>query len=248
MKKHFSTLLGMLILLGGMTSCLDNIENDIIYYDYCTITGSMDSEYVIYSDTGDELHPNMTSVYDYTNGKGFGTARRALMQFTYKEKNIINRADGSAAIYGMEVKYGVEVTCSEPLSATKAAELGVTDKDSITDFSLGSIWMSNGFLNAYWEGYYSKDKNGYAIMPTLSLVYDEKTLNGDSLKFTIYYNRHDSVNAPNYYNSGEQVSSYDIVDLIESLPASDSIVLTVQKPEGIASNAKFARKDIKHPY
>jgi len=247
MKIHISFVLGFLVTMGVMTSCLDEVEQTCYYYDYCTVTGSFDKGYVIYSDMGDELHPDLTSVYNFC-GRKLDNVRRAYLQFTYKQKDCAEKADGGKVIYNMGMTYGSKLDCRTPLELSNAESLGVTNPDSIWEFTLGNFWVLNGFLNVTWKGYYSYDDSGDAIFPTIELVYDKNKMNADTLKFTMYYNRHDSINAPNYYLSDEQVNSYGIAELVSSLPASDSIVVSVKTPKGTSRAAKVVRSAIKYPY
>lgn len=253
MRKHFSILLGMLAMLGGMTSCLkdnddNNDEGKQILYDYCTIiTDSLDN-CTIYSDLGIEIHPTAESVDKQTDGKGFGDNRRAWMLFTFKSEDVINQDNGKTIINNAIYQSGEMVSCKEPISLSEANTLGVTNKDSIWDFTLGNLRFVNGFLNAFWDGYYSLDKKGKNIRPTLHLVYDENKINSDSIHFTIYYNRHDSINAKNSNKAWDQIDCFDLVNLVKSLPASDSIVLSVKTPTGKPQTAKLPRSKVAYPY
>lgn len=250
MRKHFSILMSVLTILGGTTSCIDkeNGEDSQYVYDYCTILANDSSNlvYTIYSDMGYEIHPTMESVSEKTEGKGFGNSSRGLMYFTFKREDITSPTADKVIINNAQYEFGTAIPCKEPISLRVADSLGVTNKDSIFEFTLGELSIINGFLNAEWNGFYSI-KNKKEIAPTLHLVYDEKQLNADSLNFTIYYNRHDSINAPKD-NKAWNRDCFDLVNFVKSLPASDSIVIGIKTPTEKARYAKIARTKIAYPY
>lgn len=250
MRKHVAVLIGTLLLCGGLSSCLENKDNfdDLArLYDLCTITQN-GGEYTIYSDMGFEIHPTQASVSKNTGDKGFGDIRRALMYFSYNPENLKTFENGQFVISNATYESGEALPCREPLALSKADSMGVTSKDSITDFTLKKINMVNGFLNTFWDGYYSINKYKIAVRPTLQLVYDPSKISADTIDFTLYYNRHDSINASKDFKAWDQIDCFDIVDLVKGLPSSDSVVISVKPYNGKPESRKFARTQICHPY
>lgn len=250
MRKHFSILLGLFSLLGGATSCLGNAEvNETGHYtDIFTVSGSLEDGYLFYGDSGNDFIPSATSVYNITDNNGFGKARRLYMYFTYNNDNIkTDPTSGKTVFKDADIQSYSVLPCKEPLSLTAADSLLVTSKDSTWDFSLNNVFLSNGFLNVFWNGYCSVNKAGKDIRPTLQLVYDDKN-ESDTVKFTVYYNRHDTLNAPSYKYPSEMIDCFDLVPFVKSLPASDSIIMSIKTEKSNSRVAKFARKWFSYPY
>lgn len=248
-SKNWMLFLAGIAMMVNTTSCLDHVgdDNHHPYYGYYTVTGSMDTEYVLYGDEGDLLHLDPVSVYKLCGKEGLKDAKRVYIEFTVNQSDIRESANGQTECFGVQITEYGKLRCYNPISLTTADSLKVTSKDSIQDFTLGTPWLANGYINTPWSGFYSKDKFGETIFPTISMVYDESKLSNDTIAFTLYYNRHDSTPTINSYYTDYALYCYDIAELMATIPGEDSLYLSIQTPKGKPITGRFARKSLKHP-
>ena len=245
MSYHAGCMLAT-VLAMALTSCVDDDDNTLYYSDYCTITGSMTEGYTLYSDAGDVLIPDLTSIYSSYGVNGFGTRRRGFFQFSFDKNNVSERADGRSTYRQMSLLFAQGLNCKEPITLSQADSLHVSDADSIWSFTPGSVWLTRGFLNVTWHGYYSI-VGGVAMGPTLHLVYDPSLIATDSIGFTMYYNRHDTQPSTDD-NSLTLVDCFDVSGLVASIPGSDSITVSVCIPDGTPVSSRIARSEFVLPY
>ena len=240
--KLFKTLLFSALAVCTLTSCLesdDDSENTYTAYGFYTITGSLTSGYILYSDTGGKVIPSISSVNELTEAQGFGFHTRAMFYFKYKESQI--SADGMS-ITDAELYDGRYLDELYPMSLQKADANLVTAEDSIfqvTEFM--DTWAYRGYLNTVVNGPYSS-VNGVSLKPTINLVYDPASITENAITFDMYYNRHSSKTAPSngpvyFYNS------YYLNDLDGLIPGNGNVTITIKCNDGTVKDISVSREN-----
>lgn len=226
-----------------MTSCLDGENDQHSAYGYFTVTGNQTLGYTLYQDGGGFVIPTAQSVSDLTNGKGLGDVERALLSFTYQEKDV---AQDKNSITGAKLYSGESLPVYDLLSTKAATEQHVLDADST--FAVGGIsglWVYRGYMTLIYSGQYAwnKDKNGY-LYPVTNLVYDAEQQIPNELSLQLCHNEH---RTKDEMPAGKRdfVMSFRLKDLQGLVPGQDSIkmslkVLGIEKPYQI----KVAREDL----
>lgn len=227
-------------------SCSTDVkEGKGIYQGYFTITGTHPN-YKLIDDGGRVFYPTPYSVNKITDGKGFGSNKRAIIVFSYDEKDV-TEINGVFNVHNAEITSGnylIEVT---PITLETAKDKNINATDSV--FSIGGFtnyWVSNGYLTTvfYAPVSYAPDylTTGNLIEPTINLCTDEITENNVTLHFL--YNRHTkkdamSTNVPNL------VYTFDIANI--NIPGTDSIKVTLKSEGPKDITFKVARKNLSYP-
>lgn len=241
MNLKKSTLLATaLAAIGLLASCLDGENDQHSAYAYFTVTGNNSSGYVLYQDGGGKIIPTMQSVSDLTNGKGLEKVERALLQFTYQEKDVTDNTITGAVLTG-----GESVTPFNPVVRQMAESQKILSADSIFNIgSVSSVWAYRGYLNIVYNGYYgwNEKKDGY-LYPTTNLVYEMDQQIPNELNLTFCHNerRSKSVNP-----AGQMTftSCFRLNQLQNLAPGNDSVTVKISAA-GLSSPIKFkvARED-----
>jgi len=242
--KHY--LIGLLLMAAAFTSCLSSGDGDNTYTmsGFFTIAGSNTAGYTLYQDNSGVVIPTATSVSDLTSGKGFGDYKRALFQLQFKSSMI---TDNDNKINGATLLACQYIPVRQILTAEAARQAGVTAADSTFAFnSVKGIWVANGYLSTYLNGYYSKIDN-VSLLPATSLVIDSASVANNALTLDLYYNRHSSKDAI-AAGSVDTYTSFPLGDLDESIPGSDSLAICVRYSKTDSLKVKVARYDLHSKY
>ena len=245
MKKKILTLAGCALAIASFNACMnDDSDNGYVYYSYFTITGEGDN-YVLYGDEDSlTVYPTPESVASITSGKGFGSNRRAELYMVYQPENV-SMENGREVLRGAVLKGGSYIRTISLMTPAEAQAENVCVADSIFPIvRLERIWGCNGFLNTIVTGDYSANNNG-GIRPTVNLVVtcDEGAENAATLR--LLYNRH---SAKDCYTMGRTqfMTSYDAA-LLQEVPGTDSISLTVYADTIYAGKLKLSRNSLVKP-
>ncbi len=233
----YATLMAATCLLS---SCLDGENDQHSAYGYFTVTGSKTAGYVLYQDGGGRVIPTMSSVNDLTGGKGFEDIERALLQFTYQEKDVTE-----GTITGAELKSGEQIRVMDPVVKQMADAQKITAADSL--FNIGNfsaVWAYRGFLTIMYNASYgwNEKKDGY-LLPTVNLVYeiDQQIPNELNLTFCHNERRSKTINPAGQMGF---TACFRLNQLQNLAPGNDSVTVKIAAA-GLSSPIAFkvARED-----
>ena len=222
MKKIFALICIMSSLC--FTACMDDSDNSVqTLANYFTITG-ISPNYTLYSDDG-----YLTVNLDPTNlpTKGMDNYKRGFFYVQYDMKNVQTDANNRSVLNNAVIVGGEYIPVAESLTSQQAEAMKVTAADST--FEMQSIelpWYARGYITAQIKSYYFADKSGNYILPTHNLVFDEKDITENAIRYTIHCNRHPVENKTKYGPQTFLASFYARYDLM-AVPGSDSINVTI---------------------
>lgn len=205
--------------LGGDDEPMNTIQST------CSIRSSSGNP-VLYLDGGAIVYPTLESVYKLTGTGGFGSAKRAIIQFQYADINMTQDANGTV-IKNAEVIGGNAIPTFDIMTKDEAMAKNVLAEDSIfalSDLKEKNIWAYGGYLNVSYNATYYPNGSGGYLIPSISAVYEQDPDNERNLDITLVLNKHgkkDGVVA----GEGTILNSFDISSLSHLFPPSgfDSI-------------------------
>ena len=222
MKKIFALFCIMSSLC--FTACMDDSDKSVqTLANYFTITG-VSPNYTLYSDDGyltvnlDPANLPTTGMSDY---------KRGFFYVQYDMKHVQTDANQHSVLNNAIIVGGEYIPVAETMTKQQAEEKKVTAADSTFEMqSIEKPWYVRGYITVKVKSYYFADKSGDYILPTHNLVFDEKDITENAIKYTIHCNRHPKENQTKY---GPQIflnSFYARYDLM-AVPGSDSINVTI---------------------
>lgn len=238
MNKFISFSIAALALVAT-TSCegiFGEIDETTTYYDFGTLTGAYPN-YTFYADHGGVVKFNSSSVAEYTNGKGFGSTKRAWFCFQYDEANRTiatnEYGDEEATVTLASIVEGYALRTSVAIDSVSAAAANINVPDSMfAILGYGGLWYSNGYLNIESNGQLSGTVDG-AFEPTVTLVYNNETMTDNHVEFNYCYNRHSEKTAT-VYSNGSLLTSFNIQDVITKVPGNNDTIFVKLKAEGMS--------------
>lgn len=247
MKNLTNNLLKTMALCAGvlcmMTSCLDGDDDQHSASGYFTVTGNKTTGYTLYQDGGGYIIPTAESVNDLTGGKGFGEIERAMLAFTFQEKDI---AEDKNSIVGAKLYSGESLPVSDLLNPTNAAVHNVLDPDSLFAIEgIANMWAYRGYLTMIYTGQYAWNakKTGW-LYPGINVVYNAEDMIPNEVQLQLCHNER---RAKTESAAGKQTFcvSFRLKELQHLVPGNDSIkvnlkVTGVDKPYVM----KIAREDL----
>ena len=239
MKK----ILALLCMISSLclTACMDGSDNSVqTLANYFTITG-ISPQYTLYSDDG-----YLTVNLDPANlpSKGMDSHKRGFFYVQYDMKNVQTGANQHSVLNNAIIVGGEYIPVAESLTLKQAEEKKVTAADSTFEMqSISQPWYSRGYITAQIQSYYFADKSGNYILPTHNLVFDEKDITENAIKYTIHCNRHPVEKQTKYGPQTFLASFYTRYDLM-SVPGSDSVSVTIAGNGFNDMKFKVSRRDI----
>lgn len=224
-----------------MSSCTSG-ENKYSAYGYYTITGNMQTGYVLYQDGGGKLVPTEASVNSLTNGKGFDKIERGIFGFSYVEADL---SDDKNTITGAELFSGESISVLSAITTDAAEEKNVLHPDSsfiVTNVS--GAWAYRGYLTIIYTASYAWNEkhNGY-LYPSMDFVYDADKQEYNELNLSFYHNEHRSKSETPAAQMNF-ATSLRLEPFQSLVPGSDSVKVNITF-SGITKpvSLKVARKD-----
>lgn len=245
MKKIISRIkmAAMLIVtIAVATACMNDNDTEQIasFSTYFTITGATPN-YVLLADDGTTVYPTIESVNAISNGKGFGSNKRAFLSCSYDvNKDRTFDAHGNVVLKNAKLLGGQFITTSKVLSKEEVEKQNLLDNDSIFPVqSFRNFWVANGYLTSIVNGLFSA-KGSTAINPSINLYVAPENIKENAISFTILYNRHSSKNE-NPAGALDFINSYSLAGI--NVPGSDSINITISVNGASSQKLKVGRKD-----
>ena len=227
MKKIYFLALSCAIMLGLASCDPGEDKSQQVLYGYFSVVGSYPN-YKFVEDGGTIVYPSPQSVADVTQGAGFGNNKRVQFTAYFYPKDMIT-TDDVTEVNNATLQQGSVIPVDYPITMAKAEKDSINVADSIfTVKSLGSWWVSNGYLTTNFIANYSV-VNSAAIVPTTKLCLT--SISDNAINFTLYYNRHTKKDTE--YSEANFTYSFDITNI--SVPGNDSVTVTFDT-EGIKSS------------
>lgn len=185
MKKFFGFIAACSLLF---TSCLSDSEATGQLWGYFTVENNT-NEVILHMDGGGTYYPTSSSVYELTDGKGFGSLKRCTFYLTYPESGLTKDSDGMPIARNVTINSGEEVYTINALTPTAAEAQNIYANDSINEVtSLQSLWIYNGYLTTVYQTKYIS-RSSASVYPTLNLVIAEGEKGGE-INATLLLNLH----------------------------------------------------------
>lgn len=185
MKKFFGFIATCTLLF---TSCLGDSEATGYTSGYFTVENNS-NEVILHMDYGGTYYPTSSSVYEVTDGKGFGSVKRCLFTLSYPESGMTKDANGLPVARNVNIVKAEEVYTVNALSPATAEAQNLYAKDSINELtSLQSLWLYNGYLSTVYQTKYIT-RSSSSVYPTLNLVLAEGEKAGE-IDATLLLNLH----------------------------------------------------------
>lgn len=229
MKKFFM-LCAAALMMGCMTSCLDDgdIENTYTNEDFYTITGGLEMGYTLYSDNATYIKLDKSA---FQPGSSFGTTERAIVLTQYKDIHISSDRRG---LTNPTIAGYVPLPTTDPMSQEVAEAAKVLEADSCDNVAKLNVWAYRGYLTACTYTYFGR------TAPTMNLVYDPATVRTDSVDVTLTYNLHAQSNT----GSGNYYTCFRLDQFDSLVPGSGDVVMTVKCKGTETQILKIARKNL----
>ena len=187
-KKNILGILASSVLL--FTSCLGESDPEAYCAGYFTIQSNANStDVVLYMDGGGTFYPTSSTVYDATDGKGFGSVKRAYFILYYPENLITYDADKNIIAKQVSINSGEYLPLADPLTVEEALEKNLLENDSLNEMaSMSRIWAYKGYLtNIYASKYVIQSNMG--VRPTLNMTLKPSELHPGEMDATFLLNQ-----------------------------------------------------------
>lgn len=225
-------------------SCLKNSDDDNTRYvsGYFTIDGNANDGYTLYQDGGGILKPSTMHLLNEIGKDGFGKNERAMLYFSFEEKNLTPYEDG-IMITEAEIQSGKYLPLVMPISAAEAEEKGQVQSDSsfaINQFS--NIWIYRGYVNVTINANASI-KGDQLVAPLVNMVYDPEKIADNKIDFTVLYNRRTGKETNS--TAIEISNSFPIYKMADMIPGNDSVSITIHAEGAKPKDLKIARVNLR---
>lgn len=208
MKRLLTTIIIVLGVLCGATSCLQNETDSTLLYGYTAIGNMQDGVFV--SDYNQKFH---ILIKDCTGS--LDTCSRVVIYC-----DILQQLDQVGLEYNIRLRGFASPVMSNPVPASKAAGVG----NDPVDMNQG--WVSGGYLNLYVRYPYLASSG---VNHTLNLVYDDTRSGSDTLYFSLKHNAFEETLLSGKYTMSELslYHTYASFPISQYMPAGKSEVVVV---------------------
>lgn len=254
MKKTFfyAALAAVMTLF---VSCMDSEEDNSRYMQGVFTIQNTTSSVVMYMDGGNVVYPTATSVSALTDGKGFGSIKRALLTFTYFDESATQNTDGTYVICDADLKSGAVLPVHDFLTFEQAQTQNVLAADSV--FSIdglnqnNGVWLYKGYMTVTYQSTYGVRNSKY-ILPTLNATYQYDETTPSVVEVNLILNKHLSKGDVTS-GSTELIESFDLTKLKYRHPelATGDVTFNINYKTADGNKSvtrKITAKDFSFPY
>lgn len=220
MKKSFFYA-AFAAVMTLFVSCIDGEEDNSRYMQGVFTIQNAASNVVMYMDGGNIVYPTASSVNSLTDGKGFGSIKRALLTMSYLEENATKNADDTYVIRDAELQSGGVIAVRNFLTLDQAEAQNILATDSIFTIDglnqTNGVWLYKGYMTVAYQSTYAVRNTKY-VLPTLNATYQYDVNNPSVVDVNLVLNKH--------YGKGDVTSGGS--EFIESF---DLTMLKFKHPE-----------------